>query len=152
MKNLPKDIRIVEIELVLPLRQKILRPHKSLSESENPEDRLSTSFHIAAFHHGKIASVGSFYKFSHKDLLAQNPFRLRGMATDTDCRGLGFGSAVLQMGEQVIKNRSGDLLWMHARQNAFPFYQALGFKFSGEFFDQPVSGPHKVMYKYLTES
>lgn len=80
---------------------------------------------------------------------AKNPYRLRGMATDNAYRGMGLGSQILQHGEMLLKVMNCDLLWFNAREIAFPFYEKNGFKITGDMFDIPGAGPHKVMYKWL---
>ena len=146
-KLIPK---IVTVDQVLPLRQKVLRPHLSISDSQNQEDRLPSSLHIGIEMNNQIISVGSFYQGRHKDLIAANPYRLRGMATEEKYRGQGWGSELILFAIEELKLRNADLLWMHARIKAFPFYESLGFKFHGDYFEQPISGVHKVMYKRLS--
>ena len=129
------------------LRHRVLRPHQTLKECAYAQDDLPSSFHVGAFFGDKIVCVASFYAEKNLDLIAKNPYRLRGMATAPSFHQKGIGKMVLQFAQDELQRRSCDLLWFNAREIAFPFYEKLGFKYLGDLFDMPGIGPHKVMYK-----
>jgi GNAT superfamily N-acetyltransferase len=126
-----------------------LKPHLSEADCVNPGDLQPDTFHLAAIYENGIVGIASFEMESHPDLPAQNPARLRGMATDPNFHRKGIGRNLVNRGIEILRTNNVDLLWFNARINAFPFYQSLGFDFHGEYFDLPKIGPHKVMYKYL---
>ena len=139
----------------IDLRTRILRPGQPIEVCHYPEDNLISTFHLGAYinleNGGRvIAANGTFMRDAHMHFPeAIIPYRLRGMATDHQYRGMGLGSLILQQGEMLLKVMNCDLLWFNAREIAFPFYEKNGFTIIGEMFDIPGAGPHKVMYKWL---
>jgi len=147
--SLHYHISKIPVEYTLDLRQKVLKPFLHVEECVNPEDHLPTTFHMGLFHERKLVSVCTFMREPTKIFSAGSPFRLRGMATDPQYRGQGFGRILLQNGIQTLRQERCDLLWCNARQKAFSFYEKMGFFYHGELFEMDRIGPHKVMYKYL---
>lgn len=159
-------IEIVDSEMILNLRQKVLRPRSSIEQCRFPEDKNPLGFHLGLFVTEKqtdlvslpvLVSIGSFHPERSELLEAQigvsvRPYRLRGMATDTAYAGRGYGSQILQTGENQLKEKGVDLLWFNARQVAYRFYSRLGYQFFGNEFDMPGIGPHKIMYKAIGPS
>ncbi|MFM6929817.1 MAG: GNAT family N-acetyltransferase [Bdellovibrio sp.] len=115
----------------------------------NPGDDLATTFHFGLFVAGKIISIATFIQEPYSEFAAEHPYRLRGMATDPNYSGQGYGQALLRYGVEFLKEQSCDLLWFNARQGAFPFYEKLNFYYHGPLFEMKDIGPHKVMYKTL---
>lgn len=74
------------------------------------------------------------------------------MAVDPLHHRKGIGGKLLVEGERMLLARQADLLWFNARENAFKFYESMGFRYASEIFDIPGVGPHKVMFKKLTSS
>jgi len=143
------EIREVPYQETLDLRSKILKPFLKPEECVNPGDRREGSFSLGAFDKSQIVGIASFEIESHPDFDSLHQFRLRGMATTNTHRGLGIGKKLVLTGIEKILSLNGDFLWFNARVIAFPFYESLGFKFHGEFFELPQIGPHKVMYRKL---
>lgn len=139
----------------LDLRTRILRPGQPIEICQYHEDNLSSTFHLGAFinlenNNRKLAANGTFMQEAHGHFpSAVNPYRLRGMATDTQYRGMGLGSQILQQGEIILKVMNCNLIWFNAREIAFPFYEKNNYTLIGEMFDIPGIGAHKVMYKWL---
>lgn len=147
---------LIEAERTLRLRQMVLRPNASLEECKFPMDLQASCFHTGAFEKVSdvdpicIASFHSDHFPEHLQSLSyRNAYRLRGMATHPSFLRQGLASQLLQYGIGHLKERGCDLLWFNARVVAFPFYVSQGFQFSGDEFDMPGTGPHKVMYKFL---
>ena len=148
------DITIKHISAsdCLDLRSRILRPGQNIELCHYAEDNLSSSFHLGALdsQSGKILANGTFMKNAHTHFsAATNPYRLRGMATDPDYRGLRLGSRIIASAEMLLRSLNCDLLWFNARESAFTFYEKNDYLYSGEVFDIAGIGPHKVMYKWL---
>lgn len=139
----------------IDLRTRILRPGQPVEICHYAEDNLTTTFHLGAIvtqpdGSHRIAANGTFIQHVHPQFpTAKNPYRLRGMATDTEFQGQGFGSTILQQAEMILKSLNCDLLWFNAREKAFHFYERNGYLTIGDMFDIPGAGPHKVMYKWL---
>ncbi|MFN3696165.1 MAG: GNAT family N-acetyltransferase [Pseudobdellovibrio sp.] len=145
------SVKFIKPDQCLDLRTRILRPGQDIKLCVFPEDTLPTTFHLGIADDCKIICNGTFMQNSHPDFsVATNPYRLRGMATDTAYQGQNLGSLLLQKAEHILRhNYHCDFLWFNARESAFPFYQKNKFNFHREMFDIPQVGPHKVMYKWL---
>jgi len=145
------SVKYIQPDQCLDLRTRILRPGQDIKLCIFPEDILPTTFHLGIYHNNKIVCNGTFMRNSHPDFsITTNPYRLRGMATDTAYQGKNLGSLLLQKAELILKHSyQCDFLWFNAREKAFHFYQKNNFKFHREMFDIPQVGPHKVMYKWL---
>ncbi len=139
----------IPTEQTFSLRQKVLKPFLHADDCINPNDDSPTSFHLGLFYEQNLVGVCSFLNEPHKDFSAGNPYRLRGMAVDTNYGGQGFGQILLQHGLILLRGKYCDLLWCNARQRAFPFYEKMGFQYHGPLFEMDRIGSHKVMYKYL---
>lgn len=134
----------------LPLRSSVLRPGQPIENCRYIEDSLPTTFHLGALIEGQIVSNGTFMKDVCPFFTTEpTAYRLRGMATDPDFRGLQLGSEILKKAEEILRLRGCKLLWFNARETAFVFYEKNGFVLVGDMFDIPTVGPHKVMYKWL---
>lgn len=137
-------VKFVPVELTLGLRSKILREDKPLEECRFPTDEVSGAFHLACYKGGEIASVTSFFP---QDLTERTGagYQLRGMATDTEFRGMGCGKAIIEFAVSYIKNTHVAYLWCNARAGAVKFYQNLGFEIISDQFEIPQIGPHYRM-------
>ncbi len=82
-------------------------------------------------------------------LINNGSFRLRGMATMPDVRGLGYGRQLLELCFEHIQHHGSDLLWCNARIGALEFYKRLGFTTIGPEFDIEGIGGHFVMWKMI---
>ena len=80
---------------------------------------------------------------------ATNQYRLRAMATSSKVRGENFGKLLIEFAIEELKNRKVDLLWCDARKVALGFYEKMGFNVIGDFYEIPIIGPHKLMYKLI---
>lgn len=142
-------IEFITINKVLELRQKNLKPFLTLAECKNSEDDNVLTKHFGIFYNNNCVSVATVFPESHKDFQCGNPYRLRGMATDSQFRGQGFGSILLMHAFDYLKDIKCDLLWCNARLKALNFYKQNGFHAQSEIFELPQIGPHIVMYKRI---
>ena len=140
----------ITAEETLPLRSIVLRPGQPIENCRYKEDSLATTFHLGALIDGKIVCNGTFMKDICPYFTAEeSAYRLRGMATNPDFRGLQLGSRLLKEAEDILRSRGCKLLWFNARESALVFYEKSGFVTIGDLFDIALIGPHKVMYKWL---
>lgn len=146
---LETQLKIVGLDETLMLRQKVLRPNKSIEDARYPEDEQSTTFHLGLYYENQLVSVLTLAYQACKLINSGCPYRLRGMATDDRYRGQGFGSRLILGAHEILREKKCDLVWCHARVQAFGFYEKAGYSFIGNFFDIPGIGPHKVMYKII---
>lgn len=143
------EIKKISTTETLPLRQKVLKPFLRPDECINEGDDLLTTYHFGLFYSGELISIATFLQESHPEFSAGFPYRLRGMATNSQYQGHGFGQKLLRYGVEYLRQKRCDLIWFNARQTAFPFYKKLGFLQHGPLFEMKNIGPHKVMYKPL---
>lgn len=151
--------KIIDAQIALPLRHRILRPGQPLVLAKYPDDDEPTTLHVGAFllssNSEQLVGVATFVPETNWDLkqFATNSprhYRLRGMATDSEFQKMGVGKAVVELGQKILKEQKNcDFVWCNAREAAFPFYERLGFRYWGELFELTGIGPHKVMYKEL---
>lgn len=136
----------------IDLRSRVLRPGQPLTACRYAEDKLNSTFHLGIKDGATVICNGTFIlnscHFFPDELSA---YRLRGMATDPNYRGLQLGSKLIQAAENILQKRNCNLLWFNARESAFAFYEKNSFSSIGEIFDIPTIGPHKVMYKWLKD-
>ncbi len=148
--NITADL--ISDDETIDLRSRVLRPGQPIQACRYTEDKLSTTFHLGIKHNGIVICNGTFIlnvcSFFPQE---QSAYRLRGMATDPEYRGLHLGSHLLKKAEQLLIEKQCHLLWFNARESAFPFYEKNGYTAIGDLFDIPTIGPHKVMYKWLQE-
>jgi predicted GNAT family N-acyltransferase len=136
------SVEQVPVWLVLPLRQRILRPHQRVAEAVFEGDTTGT--HFAAFEpDSTIVGVASLLRESSED----EPYcwRLRGMAVDEARQQSGIGGAIISGVVDFVARNGGGLLWCNARLSAVGFYQRFGFVEVGEVFEEPIIGPHIQM-------
>jgi predicted GNAT family N-acyltransferase len=144
----------------LTLRQAVLRPTQPLSESRFSGDELPLAGHFGAFVErdgevGELIAVGTVYPEACRDpnadraMTSNGAWRLRGMATAAEFRGMGAGGLVLQACLEHAKKSGARVVWCNARTGAVPFYLRHGFqKMSGEY-ELPGIGPHFLMKQDL---
>jgi GNAT superfamily N-acetyltransferase len=139
-------------EVVLPLRQRVLRPHQPMTEVRFPgDDDVRTGTYAALAPHGEVIGVVTV----HPEPCPWRPaedgaWRLRGMATADHARGLGIGSALLRAALDHVVAAGGGLVWCNARTPARGFYARAGFSAYGEPWDLGDRGPHVRMWRQVS--
>lgn len=144
----PVLIRPVPAAEVRPLRQLVLRPGRPPGDSVYPGDNDEGTVHLAAFDGGRVAGIASLYREARPGQAVG--WRLRGMATDPDRRGRGYGAALLAACEDHVATHGGGELWCNARVGALGFYRQAGFETVGDEFEVAGIGPHYVMTKLVS--
>lgn len=142
------EIKEIPAEATYGIRKSILRKGMSLPH-KMAGDEDKDSLHLGVFLKDKIVCVGSFMKSRSQLFQEQDQYQLRGMASDADAQGKGYGKLLLREAEQILKNRSVKMIWCNARVTAIPFYIKLGYHIKGDEFDVPQVGRHMVLYTYL---
>lgn len=143
------EIKEIIPEMTYEIRHAILRPHQSIDDCMYDTDKKEGSFHIGAFHNGKLTSIVSFCIENNPNFDSNKQYHLRAMATLPEFRKMGAGRGIISYAEEVIKTKGFEVLWCNGRINVQGYYERLGFKPHGEIFDYPPIGPHIVMYKWL---
>jgi GNAT superfamily N-acetyltransferase len=140
---------------ILGLRHAVLRPGLPREAAVFPEDDLPEAVHIAAYDGDSptVLGCGSFFPEPFPHAGAGGPsgraFRIRGMASDPDTRGRGYGAAVLTAGEAEARRRGAEVMWCNGRTVARGFYERHGYAVSGEEFVIDGVGPHFVFVRTL---
>ncbi len=74
--------------------------------------------------------------------------RVRQMAVDECCRGLGIGAGLMAQAEKAAREMHVSKVIMHARLYARGFYERLGYRAASDVFTE-VTIPHITMEKTL---
>ncbi len=133
-----------------PLRFEVLWSHKnSLNECGLDIDDLESTFHVGTLKNGELVSIGTFLAQRNEKFEEKYQYRLRAMATSPKVRGENFGKKIIDFALEELKNRNVELLWCDAREVALGFYEKMGFTIVGDFYEIPIIGKHKLMYKKI---
>ncbi|MBS4221726.1 GNAT family N-acetyltransferase [Lederbergia citrea] len=143
------EIRVIKPEETYPIRHFVLRPNQMLKNCVYPGDQDVSTFHLGAFYEGKLVGIASYYLEGNPEFKEETQYRLRGMATLTEYRGMEAGKQLIREAEKIMKNRGAELWWCNARTSASGFYEKLGLSVHGEVFDIDPIGPHKMMVRNL---
>ncbi len=149
MSILEKQIISIDAEKIRPLRHSELRQGQPFSTTSYLLDNDKNTFHMACMFNDQVVTCATFYPEETEKITSDNPYRLRGMATDANFRRKGFGRELMEASFQKLKLFKADILWCNARLVAISFYKSLGFKIIGEIFDIKDIGPHYYMYKKI---
>lgn len=142
-------VRRIQSADTWPIRHLVLRPNQTPEDCKYPLDDAAESFHLGAFQGERLIAIASFYFESHREIPGAPQFRLRGMASLPEFRGLGAGSALVRQAETIVAERHVRVWWCNARTTVSGYYEKLGLRTQGEVFDLPPLGPHVLMYKVL---
>lgn len=140
----------VSIDVIIELRHRMLRAGLPKEAAQFPGDDDASTWHIGLFYpstdeHETLVTCASFMLNSYKE---QPAWQLRGMCTDEQHQGRGFGGRLLDCAEQaIVANSPARLFWCNARVPAIPFYERHGWKVDSEVFEIPTAGPHRKMIK-----
>lgn len=146
---------VVPAAEILGLRHAVLRPGLPRESAVFPQDAGPEAIHVAAYDGDGTAVLGcaSFFPepFPHdgREDRHGTAYRIRGMASDPDERGRGYGAAVLAAGEAEARRRGAEVMWCNGRTVARGFYERHGYKISGEEFVIDGVGPHFVFVRPL---
>jgi predicted GNAT family N-acyltransferase len=147
------DVRLEQVPAAatFPLRQRVLRPHERIEQLALPGDDDPEACHIAARTAGRevVGTASVRRELPPWQLSAPQAWRLRGMATSEELRGLGIGARVLDAVLAHVAVHGGGLLWCNARVPAVPFYSRAGFSTCGEPWMDPDIGPHVAMWRQV---
>ena len=142
------------------MRLDILRPGMPPSTAHFVGDELPRTVHLGAFDRARLVGIATLIHnrdlefnpamyppaiaLTVAELIAQDGYVLRGMATDPTVRGGGAGGAVMRA-MQAISRDENRMLWCNARTVAVGFYARYGWTTESEEFDIPGISPHYIM-------
>lgn len=136
------DYGSAQYQQMLKLRDDILRKPLGLSFTKEELEIEKDYLLIGAFEEDKMLACCM--------LVEENPktIRLRQMAVLNDLQGKGIGKALMLFAENLARDRGYQTITMHARKNALGFYEKMGYKKTGEEFEE-ITIPHYLMEKKL---
>ena len=150
MATVEYTVMRVPVERTLALRQSVLRPHLA---GRDPyvlaDDHLPTTLAFGAVtSDDRVIAVGRLTPEPPPfDAGRLRGWRLRGMATSAEIRGMGVGTAVLKALIAHVAGSGGGILWCNARIAALGLYERAGMQRWGEAWNDPEIGPHVVMWR-----
>lgn len=138
----------VQFGLVLPLRQRILRPHQRVVDAQYPQDPVGT--HFAAFsEESEIVGVATL--LPEMPTTESDPtWRLRGMAIAEDHQREGVGRALMFSLLDFVSDVDHGGIWCTARLPAVRFYQKFDFVTVGDPYIERQLGAHIRMERIGT--
>ena len=136
------DHGTVEYQQMVKLRDEVLRKPLGLCFSPEELEEEKNNLLIAAYEDDHMLGCCM--------LVEEEPgtVRLRQMAVANPLQGKGIGRVMIQFAENLARDRGFKRITMHARKNALGFYEKMGYKKTGEEF-QEITIPHYVMEKQL---
>jgi GNAT superfamily N-acetyltransferase len=140
------DVRAISAAATRPLRHAILRPGQAPEQLVYRGDDEPDTLHAGAFRDGALVGIASVARGPCPRADFPDPWQLRGMATASEVRGLGYGRALIRACLRHVAARGGLTLWCNGRTSASGFYIALGFTPLGEEF-VTETGPHYIFFR-----
>ncbi len=131
------DICRISVSEARSIRDAVLRPEMPAGGSIYPGDDAADTLHIGALAECKLCAVATVCCESRPGILDNNEWRLRGMATLEEFRGIGLGRRLAEECLTYASSRGGTLLWCSARISTAAFYRRLGFREQGNPFRLP---------------
>jgi GNAT superfamily N-acetyltransferase len=143
------ETRVVPPEVTLDLRHRVLRPHQTKEEVRAHGDGRPG---IAVFEDDVVVACASVRDEPMPGDPREGDWRLRGMATDPEARGMGYGGVALRAAIDYAYERGARRIWCNARTVALGFYEHHGFTTAGEEFVIAGAGPHYIAFIDLSRS
>jgi GNAT superfamily N-acetyltransferase len=141
-------VRQIPTEATYDLRGRVLRPSRPLADCQYPKDPEAVHFGVED-EAGCIVSLMTAHPDPYPLVERENPWRIRGMATEPALQGTGLGSRVLLALLEWGVGEGIPFFWCNAREKAIPFYERHGFTVESELFEIDGIGPHRVMKREL---
>ena len=131
-----------EYQQMVELRNEILRKPLGLTFEQKELEREKNDILIAAFEEDKILGCCLLTKVDNHCV------RLRQMAVQNNLQGKGIGATMMNYAENVARDAGYNKVIMHARKTVVPFFEKLGYKVTGNEFEE-ITIPHYIMEKKL---
>jgi ribosomal protein S18 acetylase RimI-like enzyme len=136
------DFGSTEYEATVALRRAVLRAPLGLDFSPEELERDRSDRHIACQSNGQIVGCLILAPLSDGDI------RMRQVAVAAHAQRQGVGRALARFAEELARELGFKRIVLHAREEAVPFYEKLGYSRFGEPFEE-VTLPHRQMRKRL---
>ena len=145
-------MREVPVDVVLPLRHRILREGRPFEAARSKQDGKAGTVHFAALDGDTV--VGAITTFPEDTPLAprRRADRIRSMAVADGWRKAGIGKMLMQAVVDLARRRGAEVLWANGRDTALGFYERIGFRAVGEgFVDNEMHLGHHVVIASIDE-
>jgi len=133
-----------DYELVVALRQEILRTPLGLVFKKEELEREKSNIQVAGFIEKNVVATASLAK-------EQLSYRMRLVAVKESLQGLGVGSKLIDFCEDYARKAGITSIYCHARNHAISFYTKKGYLPEGQNFTE-VGIMHIKMRKILSEA
>ena len=141
-------LKLINAKDTYLVRHPVLREGKPIESCIFDGDNLVTTMHVGLFIDKYLIGVSSFMKNNNNLFSDTNQYQLRGMAVLKPYQKKGFGKAIINYAESMLKNNS-TIIWCNARKVAVAFYQKNNYQIIDAPFNIGDIGVHYVMYKTL---
>ena len=113
-----------EFEIYYNLRYEVLRKPWFQPKGSERDEEEETSLHrmIIDEPNGKAVAVGRLQFNSIEEA------QIRYMAVSDDCQGMGYGSEIVKVLENIARNKGSRKIILQSRENAVKFYKKNGYK------------------------
>lgn len=126
----------------LKLRDIVLRKPIGLSIEDDDLSQESLAEHFVAVKNREV--IGTLFLTP----TSQQAYQMKQVAVHPDYQGQSIGKQVIAAAEKWGRENKVNKIWLHARINAWPFYQKQGYEFISEEYTQ-VGIVHKTMEKRM---
>jgi len=138
-------IKEISAEETRDLRKLTLRPNQKYDQLIYQGDYDKETVHFGLFYNDRLSGIASIYNEPMNGENNEYSWRLRGMATIDELRGMGYGTALMNKCLYHIRTKNATVFWCNARLTAEPFYNKFGMKRKGEVFTPEDLGEHIIM-------
>jgi GNAT superfamily N-acetyltransferase len=163
------DVRRIEAKLSYDLRLRVLRGGRADAVLSMPQDEHPETAHFGAFMSARDMAPVAVARVAPEPLAhdrldgsaaidargtpipMHRHWQLRGMASDPDVRGQGYGDAVMRACIEHVRSMRTSaasepmLMWCNARTTAVGFYERFAMRVVSPEFEIPQIGSHVVM-------
>jgi GNAT superfamily N-acetyltransferase len=137
------DFGTPEYDEAVGLRYAVLRQPLGLEFTEEQLAAEHGHFHLVAY-----AADHQLIGYLNLTPLQDGTVQMRQVAVRPDWQGRGVGKALVAASEDLARAHGFQVMILHARQTAVPFYLNLLYSIEGEPFEE-VTIPHRLMRKQL---
>ncbi len=123
------EIKPITAEQTHMLRRTVLR--QPVERLHYPGDDEPGTYHLGAFVEGKLVGTASIFREAPAGTHQEDAWRLRGMATLPEVRGLYYGASLLEAMLKYAHAQGAALIWCNAGINVAGFFEHYGFEVVG---------------------
>ncbi|WP_208560394.1 GNAT family N-acetyltransferase [Marinilactibacillus kalidii] len=124
----------------LRLREQVLRKPLGIRLEDEAKSSEETAHHFVALYEQTV--VGTLFLIETEESV----YQMRQVAVDQAYQGKATGKQLVKVAEKWADNAGVKKIWMHARENAWPFYESLGYHYTSDDYMQ-IGIVHKTMEK-----